>query len=139
MVKSDTSTRWKYTGSAQLGELVESRRTMLGMTRGELAKKIGKSRSFVYQIEKGLYPITHEETVKSMADALTIHPYDIYAAEGMIPHDLNRLLAGMSAFDLRLAHEYIQKREESRDKYESRMKELYEKTDQPKTPRNQPV
>jgi transcriptional regulator with XRE-family HTH domain len=82
-------------GTPELSRLVRERRQALGMTQDELAERIGKSRTFIRNIEVAQKAVTNEDTIQALAEALQSDPYELYAAQHMVPHDLARLIGAM--------------------------------------------
>lgn len=63
-------------------------RTAAHMTQNGLAKKIGKSHTYVWSVEAGQVALTARDTIEAWADALRVKPDHIYRAIDTVPHDI---------------------------------------------------
>ena len=52
------------------GKRVAARRTSLDLSQAELAPRIGRSESWVSQVERGVYPVERMSSLQALADAL---------------------------------------------------------------------
>lgn len=94
-------------GSPVLAQMIRDHRKRHGLSTQEFAAQLGLSRSFLAHVEAGSRPITSEKTVKTVAKTIGAHPYDIYAAVGYTPHDLDRIIKRLSAPEMMEVKTYI--------------------------------
>jgi transcriptional regulator with XRE-family HTH domain len=63
-------------------------RTNAGMSQNALATAIGRSHTYVWNVEAGRAKLTARETIEAWARALGVHPDQVYKAIGFVPHDI---------------------------------------------------
>lgn len=63
-------------------------RTSAGISQNALATAIGRSHTYVWNVEAGRVKLTARETIEAWAKALGVHPDNIYKAIGTVPHDI---------------------------------------------------
>lgn len=68
-------------------------REQAGVTQNGLASAIGKSHTYVWSVEAGRVKLTARDTIAAWADALGVHPDEVYKAIGAVPHDIAAALA----------------------------------------------
>jgi transcriptional regulator with XRE-family HTH domain len=73
-------------------EALRSLRTQAGLSQNALATAIGRSHTYVWNVEAGRVKLTARDTITAWAEALCVHPDAIYKAIGAVPHDLIDLL-----------------------------------------------
>lgn len=69
-------------------EALRALRTKAGMSQNALAKAIGRSHTYVWNVEAGRVKLTARETIEAWAEALGVHPDAVYTAIGTVPHDI---------------------------------------------------
>jgi transcriptional regulator with XRE-family HTH domain len=69
-------------------------RTRAGLSQNALATAIGRSHTYIWNVEAGRVKLTARETIEVWAEALGVHPDKIYKAIGAVPHDIIDLLLG---------------------------------------------
>jgi predicted ATPase/DNA-binding XRE family transcriptional regulator len=82
-------------GTSTFGELLRDRRRAAELTQEELAERAALSRRTVSDLERGLYVRPHRDTVRLLAQALTLGTDDeaaFLAAARRLPHDQSSLL-----------------------------------------------
>ena len=63
-------------------------RTQAGMSQNALATAIGRSHTYVWNVEAGRVKLTARETIEVWAEALGVHADAVYRAIGTVPHDI---------------------------------------------------
>lgn len=63
-------------------------RTNAGMSQNALATAIGRSHTYVWNVEARRVKLTARATIEAWARALSVHPDQIYKAIGLVPHDI---------------------------------------------------
>ncbi len=63
-------------------------RTKAGISQNALAAVIGRSHTYVWNVEAGRVKLTARETIGAWAEALGVHPDQVYKAVGTVPHDI---------------------------------------------------
>lgn len=71
-----------------LMEELRALRTKAGMSQNALATAIGRSHTYVWNVEAGRVKLTARETIEVWAEALGVHPDKVYTAIGTVPHDI---------------------------------------------------
>jgi transcriptional regulator with XRE-family HTH domain len=69
-------------------EALRALRTNAGLSQNALAAAIGRSHTFVWNVEDSRVKLTARETIEAWADALGVHADQIYKAIGLVPHDI---------------------------------------------------
>ena len=69
-------------------EALRALRTNAGMSQNALAKAIGRSHTYVWNVEAGRVKLTARETIDMWAEALGVHPDKVYKAIWTVPHDI---------------------------------------------------
>lgn len=69
-------------------EKLKHLREKAGISQNALAIVIGKSQPYVWNVESGRRSLTARDTIFAWADALGVHPDEVYHAIGAIPHDI---------------------------------------------------
>lgn len=69
-------------------EALRALRTTAGMSQNALAKAIGRSHTYVWNVEAGRVKLTARDTIEAWAAALGVHPDQVYWAIGTVPHDI---------------------------------------------------
>lgn len=69
-------------------EALRALRTEAGLSQNALATAIGRSHTFVWNVEAGRVNLTACETIEAWADALGVRADQIYKAIGLVPHDI---------------------------------------------------
>lgn len=69
-------------------EELRSLRDNKGISQNALATTIGRSHTYVWNVEAGRVKLTARETIEAWAEALGIHPDEVYKAIGTVPHDI---------------------------------------------------
>lgn len=67
-------------------------REKAGLSQNALAAAIGRSHTYVWNVEAGRVGLTARDTIEAWAEALGVHPDEIYQAIGAVPHDIIELL-----------------------------------------------
>lgn len=68
-------------------------RTNAGISQNALASAIGRSHTYVWNVEAGRVKLTARDTIGAWAEALGVHPDTVYKAIGTVPHDIIEHLA----------------------------------------------
>lgn len=68
-------------------------REKASISQTALASAIGKSQPYVWNVESGRRGLTARDTIDAWAEALGVHPDEVYHAIGAIPHDILEQLA----------------------------------------------
>jgi transcriptional regulator with XRE-family HTH domain len=63
----------------EFGQRVADQRRLRGMSQGDLATAIGRSESWVSQVERGVYPVERISILQSLADALGVSMQELRA------------------------------------------------------------
>ncbi len=69
-------------------EALRALRTEAGISQNALATAIGRSHTYVWNVEAGRVKLTARETIKAWAEELGVHPDEVYKAIGAVPHDI---------------------------------------------------
>jgi transcriptional regulator with XRE-family HTH domain len=69
-------------------EELRALRTQAGMSQNALATAIGRSHTYVWNVEAGRVKLTARETIEAWAEVLGVHPDNVYKAIGTVPHDI---------------------------------------------------
>ncbi len=69
-------------------EALRALRTNAGMSQNALAKAIGRSHTYVWNVEAGRMKLTARETIEAWAEVLAVHPDQVYKAIGTVPRDI---------------------------------------------------
>ena len=69
-------------------EALRALRTQAGMSQNALATAIGRSHTYVWNVEAGRVKLTARETIEAWAKTLGVHPDKVYEAIGTVPHDI---------------------------------------------------
>lgn len=72
---------------------LRSLREKTGISQNALATAIGRSHTYVWNVEAGRVKLTARETIEAWAEVLGIHPDKVYTAIGTVPHDIIEHLA----------------------------------------------
>lgn len=78
-------------------ENLKSLRLEAGVSQNGLASSIGKSHTYVWSVEAGRERLTAKDTIVAWAEALGVHPDEVYKAVGQTPHDLLQRLQEVDA------------------------------------------
>src|SRR5665811_1210320 len=74
-------------------EELRALRTKAGLSQNTLATAIGRSHTYVWNVEAGRVKLTARETIEVWAKTLGVHPDKVYEAIGTVPHDIIAHLA----------------------------------------------
>jgi transcriptional regulator with XRE-family HTH domain len=69
-------------------EELRAPRTKEKISQNALATMIGRSHTYVWNVEAGRVKLTACETIEAWAEALGIRPDMVYKAIGTVPHDI---------------------------------------------------
>lgn len=69
-------------------EELRALRTTAGISQNALATAIGRSHTYVWNVEAGRVKLTARETIEVWAEALGVLPDRVYKAIGTVPHDI---------------------------------------------------
>jgi transcriptional regulator with XRE-family HTH domain len=58
------------------------------MSQNALATAIGRSHTYVWNVEAGRVKLTARDTIETWAGVLGVHPDEVYMAIGTVPHDI---------------------------------------------------
>ena len=107
----------------ELGNIIRNLRKERGLTQEELARQIGVNYTYISKIEKGRLPYTpSQETLRLLAQALDIDPFELLDLAEKIPDELAsiamsppardflRKIKHFSEEDWRVFNEYARKR-----------------------------
>lgn len=75
-------------------EALRALRTNAGISQNALATAIDRSHTYVWNVEAGRVKLTARKTIEAWAAALGVHPDQVYAAIGLVPHDILERLQG---------------------------------------------
>ena len=81
-----------------------------GLSQNALAGAIGRSHTYVWNVEAGRVKLTARETIALWADALGVDPDEVYAAIGAIPHDVIDLLQDADVATWQAVRELVERR-----------------------------
>lgn len=73
-------------------EALRALRTTAGISQNALATAIGRSHTYVWNVEAGRVRLTARETIEVWAEVLGVHPDTVYQAIGTVPHDITEQL-----------------------------------------------
>lgn len=69
-------------------EALRALRTNAGISQNALATAIGRSHTYVWNVEAGRVKLTARDTIEAWAEALGVHSDTVYKATGIVPHDI---------------------------------------------------
>jgi transcriptional regulator with XRE-family HTH domain len=69
-------------------EALRGLRTDAGISQNALATAISRSHTYVWNVEAGRVKLTARDTIGAWAEALGVHPDEVYKAIGTVPHDI---------------------------------------------------
>lgn len=69
-------------------EELRALRAQAGISQNALATAIGRSHTYVWNVEAGRVRLTARDTIEAWAEALGVHPDKVYKAIGTVPHDI---------------------------------------------------
>lgn len=69
-------------------EALRTLRIQAGISQNALATAIDRSHTYVWNVEAGRVKLTARETIEAWAKALGVHPDQVYASIGTVPHDI---------------------------------------------------
>lgn len=69
-------------------EALRALRIHAGLSQNALATAIGRSHTYVWNVEAGRVKLTARETIEVWAKTLGVHPDKVYEAIGTVPHDI---------------------------------------------------
>jgi transcriptional regulator with XRE-family HTH domain len=73
-------------------EELRALRTKAGISQNALATAIGRSHTYVWNVEAGRVKLTARDTIEVWAEALGVHADEVYKAIGTVPHDIIEVL-----------------------------------------------
>ena len=106
---------------SQFGKTIRSRRQEIGLSLRGLARAIGKSPSFIVEIERSeRLPAISEDTLREVANAIQVEPDLLIVLAGKTPTDvtpksvgeveLYRMIRGLPADEQEQVKRYIRSR-----------------------------
>ncbi len=101
MAYPDRVRRTPAAGTKELAALIRFWREEMGLTIDQLAQQVGKSHSFVWQIEQERLVISNDETADKFSEVLGVDQDQIYAAGQVVPPDIMRMLTELPAEGLK--------------------------------------